>query len=121
MKIYTSYFAALRRIPEHVVPISICLKAPYWFKGVQYKALAPSGDIFSQQKANPDEGMYTSRFNSEILAVLDRKSVVKELEELSGGNDVVLLCYEKSTSFCHRHLVAGWLYESPDNDGTEWT
>ena len=82
MKIYTSYFAVLRRIPEHVVPISICLKSPHWFKGVQYKTLAPSSDIFTQQKANPDENLYTSRFNSEILGALDREHVVKELEKL---------------------------------------
>jgi uncharacterized protein YeaO (DUF488 family) len=120
MKIYTSYFAALRRIPEDVIPISICLKSPYWFKGIKYKTLAPSNDIFSQQKANPNENLYTARFYNEILGGLDRGRVVKELENLCGGNDVVLLCYEKSSSFCHRHLVAGWLNELPGSNVTEW-
>ena len=82
--------------------------------------LAPSSDIFSQQKANPDENMYTSRFNNEILGILDRGHIVEELEKLGGGNDVVLLCYEKSTDFCHRHLVAKWLSETLDYNVAEW-
>jgi len=121
MKIYTSYFAVLKRILDNIVPISICLKAPPWFKGVQYKTLAPTNDIFSQQKANPDNDLYTARFTSEVLGMLNCEHVVNELTSLSNGNDVVLLCYEKSTSFCHRHLVAGWLNESLDNSVIEWT
>jgi uncharacterized protein YeaO (DUF488 family) len=121
MNIYTSYFAALKRIPDHVVPISICLKTPYWYKGCQYKALAPTNDIFSNQKANPDDALYTSRFKNEVLGRLDHEQVVKDLESLSNGKDVVLLCYEKSTSFCHRHLVADWLNEFLDNSVKEWT
>lgn len=120
MTIYTSYFAAQRRIPDHVIPVSICLKAPYWYKGLQYKVLAPSSDIFSQHKANPVECTYKSRFNNEILGSLEQEHVVKELECLSNGNDVVLLCYEKPTSFCHRHLIAAWLNEFLDNNVTEW-
>ena len=34
--IYTSYFAMLKRIPaDTIVPISICGKAPDWYKGLQ--------------------------------------------------------------------------------------
>ena len=121
MKIYTSYFAVLRRIPEHIVPVSICLKVPDWFTGTQYKTLAPTSSILYQQKSNPDESRYISRFNSEILGVLNREHVVKELENLSDGKDVVLLCYEKPTSFCHRQLVAGWLSEYIGYPVNEWT
>ena len=53
MKIYTSYFANLKNIPDDVIPISII--------------------------------------------------------HLSGGRDIVLVCYEGPSKFCHRHLVAEWL------------
>jgi len=43
------------------------------------------------------------------LSKLDPVSVVEELKTKSQGQPVVLLCYEKSGSFCHRHLVAEWL------------
>ena len=26
-----------------------------------------------------------------------------------GENDIALICYEKPTDFCHRHLVSDWL------------
>ena len=38
--IYTSYFAKLRSLPENIVPVSICGKAPDWYKGLQYKNLS---------------------------------------------------------------------------------
>ena len=40
MKIYTSYFAKLKSLPEGIIPISICGKAPSWYKGAQFKILA---------------------------------------------------------------------------------
>ena len=120
MKIYTSYFAMLRRIPENIVPISICLKAPYWFKGIEYKTLAPTSDIFTQQKANPDNDLYASRFNDEVLGSLDREQTINDLKKLGNGSDIVLLCYEKSSSFCHRHLVARWLNELACINAEEW-
>lgn len=40
--IYTSYFAKLKELEKHnIIPISICGKAPDWYKGLQYKKLAP--------------------------------------------------------------------------------
>lgn len=39
--IYTTYFANLKRLPQDVVPISICGKATEWYDGLQYKKLAP--------------------------------------------------------------------------------
>ena len=41
MKIYTSYFAKLKSLPEGIIPISICGKAPSWYEGAQFKVLAP--------------------------------------------------------------------------------
>ena len=35
----------------------------------------------------------------------------EELYEMSGGKDIVLVCYEIPSDFCHRHLVADWLRE----------
>lgn len=40
---------------------------------------------------------------------LDFDVIMRELSELSEGKDVALICYEKSSDFCHRHLVAEWL------------
>ena len=29
-----------------------------------------------------------------------------------GENDIALICYEKPSDFCHRHLVAEWLNQN---------
>ena len=48
--IYTSYFAKLKSLPDNIVPISICGKAPDWYEGLQYKKLAPKYDFFMKWK-----------------------------------------------------------------------
>jgi hypothetical protein len=49
------------------------------------------------------------------LANLDPHQVLVDLQELAGGAEPVLLCWERppfsATNFCHRRLVAGWLQE----------
>ncbi len=35
MKIYTSYFANLKNIPDNIVPISICRRSPKGYDGIQ--------------------------------------------------------------------------------------
>ena len=45
-------------------------------------------------------------YSKEELDKLDPKQVYEEL-----GENAVLLCWEKSSDFCHRHLVSEWLSE----------
>lgn len=112
--IYTSYFARLRFLPDNLVPISICGKAPDWYTGLQYKKLAPKYDFYMQWKQNHNNDYYIKCFNEQVLANLDAHSVVTDLMQLidkpeNRGESMVLVCYEKPTDFCHRHLVADWL------------
>jgi uncharacterized protein (DUF488 family) len=112
--IYTSYFAKLKSLPENIVPISICGKAPDWYKGLQYKKLAPKYDFFIEWKKNQDNDYYIKCFNEQVLNKLDVEQVVFELFDTvyfinSVDTDICLICYEKPSDFCHRHLVADWL------------
>ena len=113
--IYTSYFAKLKKLPENIIPISICGKAPDWYKGIQYKKLAPKYQFFMEWKKNHDNDYYIEHFQKEVLDVLDVKQVVYELYKLSQSKDIALICYEKSSDFCHRHLVHKWLVENGYN------
>ena len=110
--IYTSYFANLKNLPDYIVPISICGKAPDFYKGIQFKILAPKYDFFKQWKVNQDNNYYIYHFNKEVLNLLDPKEIEKKLYELSNGSDIALICYEKPDDFCHRHLVANWFNEN---------
>lgn len=115
--IYTSYFANLRNLPENIIPISICAKPPYWYKGLQYKKLAPSYNLLMHWKENHDEEFYKQIFNEEILNNLNAYTVVMELKHLCekylySKQDICLLCYENPKDFCHRQLVREWLIKN---------
>lgn len=107
--IYTSYFAKLRKIPSNIISIAICAKSPDWYKGQEYKKLAPKYDFFMKWKKNHNNNYYIKCFYEQVLSNLDPKDLVAYLYQLSDGKDIVLVCYEKPGDFCHRHLVADWL------------
>lgn len=107
--IYTSYFAKLKALPENIIPISICGKAPNWYKGLQYKKLAPKYDFFMKWKENHNNDYYIEHFQKEVLDQLDILTVIRNLMDLADGKIPCLICYEKPNDFCHRHLVADWL------------
>ena len=115
--IYTSYFAKLKSLPESVVPISICAKAPAWYTGLQYKRVIPKYDFFMKWKENHDNEYFIRCFKEQVLRDLNATEIVSELSRLCsefgrGEKDIALLCYERPTDFCHRHLVASWLNEN---------
>lgn len=96
----TSYFAKYKG--DHGVCIAI--RAP---KGVEckcYPALAPKNWFLRKFKEDLNEDFYTARYTELVLDKLDPKEVYKDL-----GPDAVLLCWEGSGKFCHRHIVARWL------------
>jgi hypothetical protein len=112
--IYTTYFAQLRNLPENIIPVSICGKVPNWYKGLQYKKLAPKYDFFMEWKKNHDNDYYIKCFNEQVLGALNATDVILDLSRMIysfnvGESDICLVCYEKPDDFCHRHLVAQWL------------
>jgi uncharacterized protein (DUF488 family) len=106
--IYTSYFASRKYKKEDGV--SIAHYSDFW-KGNAYFDLAPSSTLLAWWKSLPEElqcdmhyqQLYFTYYKQETLDKLDPHKVAKDLE----GR--VLLCYEKASDFCHRHIVAAWL------------
>lgn len=119
--IYTTYFAKLRSLPPDITPISICAKAPAWYSGCQYKRLAPTYDCLMDWKRTHDNDAYIARYNKEVLSRLSASQVMIDLRSLRGKDygDIALVCYEKPSDFCHRHLVAQWLSDNGFRC-TEW-
>lgn len=100
MLIYTSYFAQVRNLPSDIVPISIAAKqVPGWRYPV-YKALAPTYNILYDYKRDGDKDHYVAAYLKDVLRYLSPEKVVADLEKLSDGKDIALICYEKSGSFC---------------------
>ena len=96
--IYTSYFTKLKELENHnIIPISICAKAPDWYKGLQYKKLAPKYGFFMNWKKNHDNDYYIEHFQAEVLDGLDAATVVNELNYLVpnvNGKNIALICYD---------------------------
>ena len=122
--IYTSYFAQMRNFPENYIPVAICGGLPNWYKGKWYRKPAPKIGLFQEWKRTGDNEYYIEHYQKEVLDLLDYQKVLADLqmqvpEEIRAtmqdsvwnSKDVhlVLLCYEKPTDFCHRHLFAEWL------------
>lgn len=118
----------MRSLPKDIIPISICAKAPNWYKGLQYKQLAPSYDILMKYKQDGNIEDYTLNFYKNILGRLNPAETVFNLSRLAAGrgdlsyfpNNICLVCYEKSSDFCHRHLVSEWLRKY-GYECEEWT
>jgi hypothetical protein len=102
--IYTSYFSINSKHPNAV---SISLYSPKWYEGNEYKLLAPQKEMFRKWKdSSLSNEWYKDQFYKTTLINLDVHKVARDME------GKVMLCYEKSGDFCHRHLVADWLREA---------
>lgn len=115
IEIYTTYFANVRNLPDDITPISICGKAPAGWKGLQYKVLAPKYSFFSVWKQTHDNDYYIKHYQDEVLKDLNVVDVIDKLISLipdGKPRKVALICYEKPSDFCHRHLVADWFSQN---------
>ena len=114
--LYTTYFAKLRSLPEDVIPVAICAKPPNGFKGYTFKQLAPKYEIFKHYKETGNKEQFNKDYTEQVLGHLNPIKIYDALYDLVKASpftkDIVLVCYEKPTDFCHRHLVADWFTKS---------
>lgn len=110
MKVYTSYYAVENKIPSGITRISIARWKPKGVVALEYKLLAPSEALLKKYKEGKiDVNGYAKEYYRDVLKKLTIEEVMRYFDLVGNGNDVVLLCFEKSESFCHRVLVAEWL------------
>ncbi len=103
----TSYFAKQRYTNRDMNLVAICLRKPKWFNCKHYTKLAPTQECLSEYNRLGNKDVFVKRYTEEVLDKLDPHEVYKEL-----GEDAILLCYERSSDFCHRHLIAAWLVKA---------
>ena len=122
-KISTSYFAKMRKFPENAIAISIALFPPKGMNIVSIPELYPTKEILQKYKSDNDCNAYTEAYNKIVLNNLNPTLIInkiKNIAEANGKNEAIRVCYEKSSDFCHRHLVSEWFR----NNGCpceEWT
>jgi hypothetical protein len=114
--IYTTYFAKLKTLPKYITPVAICAKPIQGYQGASYRQLAPHYNFYSKYKTDKNETYFTTCYHDQVLRHLNPTRVVADLYSLAAKSycdgDIALVCYEKSSDFCHRHLIAEWLREN---------
>lgn len=109
--IYTSYFAKTMKLSrDKYVIVGITRFPPNWFRGKNIEMLAPSKELLLKWKNNEiSEEDYKLWYMSDLDANKDEIKTVFKILNAPYEKDIVLCCYEKSDSLCHRHLLSEWL------------
>lgn len=110
----TSYFGRLRALDLSLYYlVQVCRHAP---KGVTCDTvLVPALPGWQSLVVPLKEGLITeAEYERSYLRVLDSKreellEAVREILKAAGERTPLLLCYEKPSDWCHRHVLAGWL------------
>ena len=118
--LYTSYIGNLRNIPENFGRIYICSYMPDSLKlrsgfDLHLPALAPSEELkflYKREMITVEE--FISKYRNEINSREDIKELISEIKSLSEDMDIVLVCYEKDCTNCHRYLYI------EDYNAKEW-
>lgn len=120
---YTGYFC---KIPEYLkanlLPIGIAKKLPSGIDIPHLPELGPNWSIYSNYRQNKNTAEYTRRYVDEILSGLLQFKIMEKMLSfrLTVQQIPILLCYEKPSDFCHRHIVAGWLNHGLQMKGCEF-
>jgi len=79
-----------------------------WLKDArQYSKLCPGWTLVKDYKKKRISSQnYVEIYREDILDKLDPEKVYNDL-----GENAVILCWEKPGRFCHRRLIADWLYD----------
>ena len=114
--IYTGYYSKMKKYKElGLVSVSIAWGTPVWYFGETCFDLAPPYKIIKAYKTNEiTQEEYAEQYNEFHENQVKWSKVFKELREISGkydNADLVLVCFEKSEDFCHRHLLADYINE----------
>jgi len=103
MAVYTSYFGKYKGANG----VSIVRGRPSKFSGEQYLELAPPWSLIEGYKSGVySKEDYTKKYIATVLNKLDPEKVYNDLD------GKVLLCYERSEDFCHRHIISKWLNDN---------
>lgn len=113
--IYTSnYSRACRLDRSRYCLVRISVTKPGWFEqDGSVPALFPDfGLVQGYKDGSVSEAAYTERYTAHLngreTAI---RSEIARVKELTGGRDLVLLCWCAKGVFCHRHLFAQWWTE----------
>ena len=107
----TNYTKASRLSNKHYLKVSISLIRPKEFNGMQINSFAPSKELLTDYKNGLSEQEYETRYREQIDKLSDIYAFFKIMAKQAKGRDILLLCYEKKSAFCHRHILSDIIFE----------
>jgi len=126
MKIFTGWWFGAT--PWNAIKIGVSRGVPNLSERFhELKELAPT-----YQMLKMSDDLYMRSYMRHLM-LLDPERIVKRLEELSEGFDVILCCYERpqdDEAWCHRGYISAWLNDTlglevveieRPNDGFGWS
>lgn len=113
-KIYTSNYARKGADPK---ALAISAWPPQWYEGKGLKILAPTRElVLSVIRGEMDMDDYKQKYIDLLEERIPNPQEI--IDEIPDGS--YLLCYEKVTDLCHRHLLRDWIYEKTGFQIEEW-
>lgn len=117
--LYTSYYA--KRSIAPFKKYSISNSSSRWIKlDGKIPELVPPWQIVSDSKSGKiTKSEYTEKYLEFLNGV--NSTVIEKLRKMQESDEVyILLCWEKSSDFCHRHVLRKWLRDNHNIDIHEW-
>lgn len=105
---HTSYFAKVSSLPAGYVPVAISTSVPDFYKGVHFKALCPPYITFMKYKNGGSWETFCKEYNRKLDTFDFERTVSSIRYKARDAENIVLLCFERPSANCHRHLVAEW-------------
>lgn len=123
--IYTSYYGnpLLDRTRHFLVPVSNTVPKN-WSPDASFTQAIPEWDtiVRPHKDGRIDEETFTFRYRMMLdcrkdAAIAQLRNIVQQADTVS--MDVILLCWERPGTFCHRRILAEWLLENTQIDVPE--
>lgn len=113
-KLYTTYAANLKAIPEGVLVFSI-MQMPLAFmkkSGIpNIVELSPNSEIFVEYRKDKDWNKFEESYKKQMYENPKTMQYINFLIQAldNNDNDICLVCCEKDNAKCHRRLIAEYI------------
>lgn len=118
-KLYTTYLAKMREIPETEVGAIIMRMPPFIPKDsniMHTPQLSPKTNILTEYKKDNDWDKFKEAFNNQMYSDRETMESINYLLEALEQIDIYLICCEKDYNVCHRSLIGKYVQSL----GFEW-
>ena len=103
-RLYSSYFRHLNQVPKSMMVFSV-VRQPKDIPNIE--CLAPSTNLLYLYKSNKiNYNDFIDSYLTELTCNNNANTTIINLVNLiKSGTDIVLVCYEKDNTYCHRKVL----------------